>query len=126
MNRTTTVAAYPLAVAVYGTLKRGHCNHHLLGQARLLGTDHLRDIVLYDLGDFPAAVPGHSAGVTVEVYEVSNRVLVQLDELEDCHPETPRTGLYHRQQMATRYGPAWIYLYNGDLHGYRPMATNFW
>src|SRR5690606_38662821 len=37
-------------VVVYGTLKRGMCNHHLLSGADFLGEDCLHGITLYDLG----------------------------------------------------------------------------
>jgi len=113
-------------VAVYGTLKRGYSNHHLLIRARFMGTDHLRRIVLYDLGPYPGAVEQPSGGVLVEVYEVDDRGLARLDELEGYNARFPESGLYTRKVMETRQGPAWVYLYNGAIRGCRRITRGSW
>jgi len=113
-------------VAVYGTLKRGHSNHRLLADARFVGEDRLHGLCLYNLGPYPAVAPGRSAGVVVEVYDISPQQLQQLDILEDCYPASPEKSLYIRKQMQTRHGLAWIYLYNRNLTGYRPMRSGSW
>lgn len=46
-------------VAVYGTLKHGHRNHHWLNGADMLGQDRLTGITLYDLGPYPALSSRH-------------------------------------------------------------------
>ncbi len=51
-------------VAVYGTLKHGHRNHHWLNGADMLGQDRLTGITLYDLGPYPGAKLTPSTGVT--------------------------------------------------------------
>lgn len=43
-------------VFVYGTLKRGHSNHHWLAGARFVGERQLGGVQLFDLGPFPMAV----------------------------------------------------------------------
>lgn len=113
-------------VAVYGTLKRGYSNHRLLVRARFLGTDHLRSIVLFDLGPYPGARKGPSQGVLVEVYEVGNAGLARLDALEGYNAEMPESGLYTRQRLATRYGWAWVYLYNRSVRGCRRISHGSW
>lgn len=70
-------------VAVYGTLKRGRNNSHLLRQAEFLGTDRLAALTLYDLGPYPGALLKPSEGVSVEVYAVNDPMLEALDVLED-------------------------------------------
>ncbi|MDX1590084.1 MAG: gamma-glutamylcyclotransferase family protein [Oleiphilaceae bacterium] len=114
-------------VAVYGTLKRGHSNHHLLAGARLLGLDRLRGFRLYHLGPYPALVEGpvsgRSAGVLVEVYAVKPRQLTQLDRLEDYRPRAPEKGLYRRQRYPTRHGHAWVYRFNWPVKG-RPLIRS--
>ncbi len=77
-------------VAVYGTLKRGHRNHHWLNGADMLGQDCLCEITLYDLGPYPGAKLTPSAGVIVEVYAIDAERLARLDELEDYLPLAPR------------------------------------
>lgn len=113
-------------VAVYGTLKRRRSNHRLLGRARFLGTDHLRSIVLFDLGPYPGARRKPSLGVLVEVYEVGDTGLARLDELEGYNPKAPERGLYTRQRLSTRHGDAWVYLYNGSVRGCRRISRGSW
>ena len=78
---------------VYGTLKRGHGNHHWLAGAPFLGEAALPDVVLHDLGPFPMAVPGEGR-VWGEVYAVDAAGLARLDRLESY----PR--LYDRRPPA--------------------------
>jgi len=92
-------------VFVYGTLRHGECNHHLLSQAQWLGNHTTLPIYsLYDLGAYPAVIEGHSA-IIGEVYLVDEETLAQLDLLED-HPVT-----YRRELIETPFGQAWIYIY---------------
>ena len=105
-------------VFVYGTLKRGKSNHHLLEDAEYLG-DAVSAFqgVMYDYG-CPALT--HSelavsdaprARVKGELFKVTPETLYRLDRLEG-HP-----NLYFRSQMEIRcnrvyYGKAWCYFYN--------------
>lgn len=113
-------------VAVYGTLKRGYSNHRLLARSRFLGTDHLRNIVLYDLGPYPGALEAPSSGVLVEVYEVNDRTFARIDALEGYDARDPRRGHYDRRQLTTRFGPAWVYFYNGGVRGCWRIARGGW
>ena len=113
-------------VAVYGTLKRGYRNHRLLARSRFLGTDHLRSIVLYDLGPCPGAVAAPSMGVLVEVWEVNETVFAHLDELEGFNAQAPEHGDYNRHRFETRFGPAWVYLYNHSVAGCRRITRGAW
>ncbi len=99
-------------VFVYGTLKRGHSNHHWLVRARFEGQGQLQGVQLFDLGPFPMAVaaaalpePAAAAVLHGELYRVSPAGLAQLDRLEGC----PR--LYRRHWLPLRDGRcAWVYL----------------
>ena len=94
-------------VAVYGTLKQGECNHHLLMESRWLGRVVLRQLQLYDLGPYPMAVvcADPASTVSAELYGVSTAVLARLDELED-HPRE-----YERRQFDVLDGRrAWVYV----------------
>ncbi len=115
-----------MRVAVYGTLKRGMVNHPLLIGSRFLGDDWLMNIVLYDLDEFPAARLGESDGIHVEIYDVSKEVLLSLDTLEEVNHEIPEKGLYRRVQSPTRFGMAWIYLYNGIVDGLEKLNAGSW
>jgi len=87
-------------VFVYGTLKQGHGNHHLLGSARLIGRGLLKGMGLYDLGYFPCIVPEGTEVVTGELYgDVSDDVLASLDRLEG-YREGQNDNFYEREDYA--------------------------
>lgn len=117
-------------VAVYGTLKRGQSNHHILAGARFLGRDRMQALRLFDLGPYPAVVQvpvsGRSAGVLVEIYAVNERQLTRVDQLEDHRPEAPGKGLYQRELFPTRHGNAWVYLYNRPIQGQPLIRSGCW
>jgi len=111
---------------VYGTLKRGCRYHCLLRTARLLGGDRLDGLRLYDLGAYPGAVPAKGSMISVEVYEILGADLSRLDRLEDFRPLAPARGLYNRELRFTRFGLAWIYLYNHGVVGKRWIRSGRW
>ncbi|BCB61844.1 gamma-glutamylcyclotransferase YtfP [Halomonas sp. A020] len=113
-------------VAVYGTLKRGHRNHHWLNGADMLGQDCLNEITLYDLGPYPGAKLTPSAGVSVEVYAIDAERLARLDELEDYLPLAPAEGVYDRTVLATQYGDAWCYIYNPTVEATQLIESGEW
>ena len=76
---------------VYGTLKRGQRNHHLMREARFLGEAVTAPLyTLLDLGSFPGMIPGGTTAVHGELYEVGPGLLARLDR----HEGVPR--LYTR------------------------------
>ncbi len=113
-------------VAVYGTLKQGQCNHFVLEGQSFIGHSELSTITLYDLGPYPAAKPELSDGVVVEVYEVDDRTLSRLDQLEGFNAKSPGTGLYNRLQLDTPLGKAWVYIYNHDVNGCVAIHSGNW
>ena len=108
-------------VFVYGTLKRGHGNHHWLAGAPFMGEAELPQVVLFDLGPFPMAVPGNGR-VIGELYRIDAAALARLDRLEGY----PR--LYDRRPLPLADGrSAWVYL--GRPHQVRhvpPIADGRW
>lgn len=77
---------------------------------------------LFDLGIYPAAVPGSDGQVWGEVYEIHSpaKVLEALDDIEGFRPGEPDTSLYNRSQtpVALEDGQtvnAWVYFYNAPL-----------
>ena len=102
------MSAFPVElVAVYGTLKQGECNHHLLAEGRWLGRAVLRHLQLYDLGPYPMAVESADPASTVsaELYGVSAAVLARLDDLED-HPREYERRLFDLQDGRL----VWVYV----------------
>ena len=84
-------------VAVYGTLKKGLGNHGLMAQAQFLGCDKLAQICLSEL-----------------------------DLLEEYDPAAPASSLYTRALLPTRYGLAWVYLYQGQVLGKPCLRSGTW
>lgn len=113
-------------VAVYGTLKQGFNNAHWLNGAKWLGSDVTRALTLYDIGPYPGAKWQPSKGVIIEVYEMDMDHLAQLDRLEDYRVDAPVAGEYDRQQITTRFGLAWVYLYNPSVVGKPAIYEGGW
>ena len=113
-------------VAVYGPLRRGKSNHALLVDQQFIGRTTLTAITLYDLGEYPGAKLEQSDGVVVEIYDVSPEVMQQLDQFEDYDPEQPSHGLYDRKRLHTSFGLAWVYLYNPEVQGAKPIRAGAW
>lgn len=113
-------------VAVYGTLKHGHRNHHWLNGADMLGQDRLTGITLYDLGPYPGAKLTPSTGVMVEVYAINAEQLARLDELEDYLHNSPDKGMYDRKVLATQHGDAWCYIYNPPVEATSQIKSGEW
>ena len=97
-------------IFVYGSLKRGFRNHHLLESSRFIGPGTTRrDFDLLDLGYFPAAIRPGAFAIRGELFAVDRRTLNTLDLLES-------NGTFYRREQhpvivqATGLVTAWIYL----------------
>ena len=103
--------AAPIAVFVYGTLRRGGKNHALLQNARFLGMAKTKEQYALYRHDFLYLYKHERISQIIgELYEVNAATLAALDELEG-HPDE-----YKREviQVITEDGTerdAWIYFY---------------
>ena len=115
-----------IAVAVYGTLRRGERNHFMLDGAEYLGAGFLTG-ALYDVPRtpfrayaYPALVEVPARRVAVEIYRLADDdMLARLDELERFDPEDEAGSQYVRHVLNVVEGPvesAHAYLYRGS-HG---------
>jgi GntR family transcriptional regulator/MocR family aminotransferase len=132
--------AAELAVAVYGTLRRGEHNAPLLAGARFLGTGRvdgrLHAMPATDLRHYgyPCLVdwadPAAEAGVAVELYALDAGGLVDADRLEAYDPADEAGSEYVRRAVDVRDGPverAWVYVYNGPRETIgEPIADGDW
>lgn len=101
-------------VFVYGTLLRGESNHGaFLSGSRFVCHAELPGYGLYNVEDYPGAVPEESKRVKGEVYEVDQATLRRLDWLED------EGDLYTRREVTveTAEGPmeVLVYVWNGEV-----------
>lgn len=114
---------------VYGSLRSGFNSDAyqyisryftLIDNAKVKG-------VLYDLGDYPAALPADKDFfITGELYYLKNEeeynwAMEQLDDYEGLHVEAGERPLY-RRDIVTVYARdnevmAWVYWYNNDIEG---------
>uniref|UniRef100_A0A182JQ59 Gamma-glutamylcyclotransferase family protein n=1 Tax=Anopheles christyi TaxID=43041 RepID=A0A182JQ59_9DIPT len=124
-------------VFVYGTLKRGEPNHHLLanadsGYAKFIckgSTNRRFPLVVATRYNIPFLLdkPGTGSYVTGEIYEVDDPLFEQLDVLEDYRK------LYDRQVEDINVGieggnlPCWLYLLRNcpDRLLKLPMLTKY-
>lgn len=111
---------------VYGTLRKRFASHDIL---RHLGAQFLAEGfvqgVLYDLGEYPGAVPRASDASRVrgEVYRLRNGVKAfkVLDRFEGYKAENPAQSLFERKEVTVTLAGgkqvlAWIY-WLGKLSG---------
>jgi len=109
---------------VYGTLKRGGSRHWIIENLPFLGRAKAKGFVLYDLGPYPAMVPG--AGLVYgEVYEVFEEALQALDWVEGV------PVLYRRELIDVVFEDgfslkAWAYIYNGSVKGFPRVKDGEW
>lgn len=107
------------SIFVYGTLKRGQINDHLLASYALTIREATIDGLLYDVGEFPALIDGHGK-VHGEVVAVEpallSHVLAVLDRLEDFVQNEPESSMYLRRvvhaETASQSVNAYAYFFN--------------
>ena len=87
-------------VVVYGTLRKGYGNHHLLETSSFLGNCLTKD--KYSM--FASGIPFvnkkiNKTQIVGEVYEVTEPVLRRLDMLEGYSPEDHENSWYKREEI---------------------------
>ncbi|WP_298523165.1 gamma-glutamylcyclotransferase [uncultured Methanobrevibacter sp.] len=107
-------------VFVYGTLLKGEANHSYLENSTLLGTAFIEGYDLYDVGWYPAIVPGDGL-IIGELYNVPESDIPAIDRLEG------EGSLYRKQcERVILNGKtifAFIYVYLGDVSSLRRIPT---
>lgn len=110
---------------VYGTLRSGlqHPAHAFISRYFTLLCAATVKGKLYDLGEYPGAVPSHeNEFITGELYQLTNELqfteaFTQLDNYEGLLAEPP---LFRREQvtvfLSDSIDTAWIYWYNHGLN----------
>ena len=112
-----------MTVFVYGSLKRGEGNHWLLREDYYVRKAITRrEFDLYDLGGFPAAVAGGNNAIVGEIYDISNKTLINLDILES-HPD------FYKREIVTLQDGEQVYMYllnSGDVSGSPIVKSGEW
>lgn len=101
----------PLIVAVYGSLKRGFYNHHLLQHSAFLADGTVDGYAMYSLGSYPMVIRGRGA-ISVELFDIDQATLARLDRLEGF------PHYYGREvvTVSTPHCPVEAWLYVGQPH----------
>jgi len=120
---------------VYGSLRSGFHHpayaylakyFHLIGAGTVQGS-------LYDMGDYPVAIPaGSEKFITGELYAINNTeefdyAISQLDDYEGLNVEAGEAALYRRNTATITCNgqpyTAWVYWYNGNVSGLTEIAS---
>ncbi|WP_135612480.1 gamma-glutamylcyclotransferase [Methanococcoides sp. AM1] len=69
---------------VYGTLKCGYCNHHLLGDSVLVSKNYTKErFRMLDMNEFPGVVMSEpESRISGELFNVDSETLDIIDDLE--------------------------------------------
>ncbi|RKD22714.1 hypothetical protein BEP19_10685 [Ammoniphilus oxalaticus] len=125
-------------VFVYGTLRTGEPNHHLLHHAQRIVEQCWTQGTLLDVGPFPALIPNRRGRIYGELYLINEQQLQTLDQLEGFHGQGKQNHFERIRQ--TIHGDrssleAWVYVYpnsnkdsypiiqHGDWKCHRQLAT---
>ena len=112
-----------MKIFVYGTLLKGLSRNRKLSRSQFIGAGVVRG-VLYDLGAFPALLETEDNSIAGELYEVDERTLWMLDDVESYDSENSSDSLYIRKDidvLLTKNNEiikAQTYIYN------RPLKTS--
>lgn len=104
-----------MKVFVYGTLRKGEINSHLLSEGNCIAEQARTNGKLYDTGfGFPVLKPSTTPKVYGELYEVTETELEKLDRLES-YREGCENNYYERvvQKIYTDQGVYKAYVYVG-------------
>lgn len=105
-------------VAVYGSLRKGLSNHHVIDGAEMIGKTKIKGFDMHSLGAFPFITHGDGE-VTVEVYEVPDMDYARgLDALEG-YP-----NFYDRELVETEFGEAWVYFIDDEATADHPPVPD--
>ena len=113
-------------IAVYGTLKHAHGNHHILSYSSLISVERLGGYLMFDVGAYPIVTPSqdNESTIHIEVYEIdSKQTAAALDRLEG-YPH-----LYNRKEVElSNNKTAWLYFmdYADDFTKRRLITEGEW
>jgi gamma-glutamylcyclotransferase (GGCT)/AIG2-like uncharacterized protein YtfP len=121
---------------VYGSLRQGFHSpayHYISRYFNLVSMGKVKG-TLYDLGPYPAAIPGDEAThfIIGELYALKKPAelewaLAQLDDYEGLNADEGETPLYRRDKVTvfTENGEtdAWVYWYNQPIEN-KPVVSS--
>ncbi len=118
-------------VAVYGSLRKGLHNYKNLEfdtKAKLLGEFQTEPVyTLYDTGaSFPGLKEDGSTSITMEVYEVDEKLNKTVEQLEGYEEGSEDFNHYNKVEIETPFGLASTYIYNYSIEGMAEVEGGDW
>ena len=116
-------------IFVYGSLRSGfhHPAYEYISRYFTLASEAKVKARLYDMGDYPAAVPADEELFIIgELYRINHAdefawAIAQLDDYEGLNTEQDEAPLYRRELVTVfthdQSTQAWIYWFNGNITG---------
>ena len=114
-------------ILVYGSLRYGFELHHYLRRARFVGLAFAEGYDMFNLGGYPGVVKGEGR-VWGEVYEVDERTISILDQIEDFKGEPDdlyvreQTRVYFDEKRSFYLDNVFLYRYNQDVGDKEPIV----
>lgn len=116
-------------IAVYGSLRKGLYNYerHLKTSKYLGEFDTLPEFSMFDLGSYPGLKVGGSTSIKMDVFEVTEEVLSDINNLEGYSETNPEYNtFYDRITIDTPYGQAFTYIYIPDTESKEKVYSGDW
>ena len=122
-------------VFVYGSLRSGfhHPAYAYISRYFTLVASGKVKAKLFDMGEYPAAVPANEEKFIVgELYRINHPeefgwAMAQLDDYEGLNTENNELPLYRREPVTVYLNgqteEAWVYWFNGDTSG-KPVVES--
>lgn len=112
-------------IAVYGTLKRRHGNHRVMGNSKFLGEATTEPkFTMYSAGGFPIVSPKGNTKIALEIFEVtSEETLRRIYGLEGYSGvRDSQENWYNTTDVETEWGKAEMFIQEKELN--RPIVES--
>ncbi|RED50264.1 gamma-glutamylcyclotransferase family protein [Seonamhaeicola aphaedonensis] len=116
---------------VYGTLKKGYCNHKLLRDSKKIRDYITRpEYSMVNLQSFPGVVKNGNTAIHGEIYEVVDEMIEKsLDKLEGYYKPNNKENLFNKEYFDIEGEKVFIYILNTSkvaIEKYQIIPTGKW
>lgn len=116
---------------VYGTLKKGYYNHRLLQGPGVTFKGEFTtepNYTMYSLGGYPAVMSNGTTAITGELYEVTNKNVIENIYRLEGYSGNPNSKYNHYsvEHLTTPYGKATLFVYSKEPVIKKIVPTGKW